>query len=281
MAYLSYLAALLLFGSNGVVASGIRLPSHSIVLLRSWLGSLFLLAVCLVRRTSLRLRGRDMLYIALSGVAMAADWLLLFEAYARIGVSLGMILNYCGPLLVMLLSVPVLHERLTWRKCVTLGVAFVGVALISGGAISAKLDMLGLACAALSAFAYAGMVLFNRLATQAQGMENACWQLWYAAATVTLFACAGQGLPSGIARCDWLPILWLGVVNTGLACFLYFSSLPRLPVQTVAVCGYLEPLSAVVFSAIFLHERLTLVQAVGAVMILGGMLAAELFRARE
>lgn len=44
-AYYKYFAALLLFGSNGVVASHIALPSYEIVLLRTLIGSLFLLAV--------------------------------------------------------------------------------------------------------------------------------------------------------------------------------------------------------------------------------------------
>lgn len=40
-----YLAALLLFGSNGIVASSIALPSHQIVLLRTFLGALSLAAL--------------------------------------------------------------------------------------------------------------------------------------------------------------------------------------------------------------------------------------------
>ena len=43
--FLKYLLGLLLFGSNGVVASFIALQSHGIVLLRSVLGSTFLLAL--------------------------------------------------------------------------------------------------------------------------------------------------------------------------------------------------------------------------------------------
>ena len=53
-----------------------------------------------------------------------------------------------------------------------------------------------------------------------------------------------------------------------------------LPVQTVAVCGYLEPLSAVIFSALLLHEQLTEAQIVGAALIIGGALFAECFQPR-
>jgi drug/metabolite transporter (DMT)-like permease len=51
----------------------------------------------------------------------------------------------------------------------------------------------------------------------------------------------------------------------------------RLPAQSVAICGYLEPFSALLFSAVLLGERLTPVQMAGAAMILGGAAFGEFF----
>ena len=42
-----------------------------------------------------------------------------------------------------------------------------------------------------------------------------------------------------------VPIFILGQLNTGVGCYFYFSSIGYLPVQTVAICGYLEPLSLI------------------------------------
>lgn len=67
----------------------------------------------------------------------------------------------------------------------------------------------------------------------------------------------------------------LGAVNTGLGCCWYFSAICRLPVQTVAVCGYLEPLAAVVFAAALLRETMQPLQILGAALILGGAAGAE------
>ena len=77
----------------------------------------------------------------------------------------------------------------------------------------------------------------------------------------------------------YLSALLLGVVNTGFGCWLYFSSIGALPVQTVSVCGYLEPLSAVFFSVLLLHEVLTPARWIGAAMILGGAMLAEFVHA--
>ena len=68
------------------------------------------------------------------------------------------------------------------------------------------------------------------------------------------------------------------MLNTGAGCYFYFSSIGNLPVQTVAVCGYLEPLSAVIFSGIFLKETMLPVQMAGAVFIIGGAVYGELKR---
>lgn len=66
----------------------------------------------------------------------------------------------------------------------------------------------------------------------------------------------------------------LGAVNAGLGCW-YFPAISRLSVQTVAVCGYLEPLAAVVFAAALLHETMLPLQILGAVLILCGAAGAE------
>lgn len=79
---------------------------------------------------------------------------------------------------------------------------------------------------------------------------------------------------------DWFPILWIGLLNTGGGCYFYFSSIGKLPVQTASICGYLEPLSAVLFAAIFLRETMLPLQATGALLIVGGALLGE-YRRKE
>lgn len=272
-----YLTALLLFGSNGLVASYIALSSYEIVLLRSFLGSIFLLALfCLSgQKFTIPYHRKDAILIALSGAAMAADWLFLFEAYQQIGVSLGMLINYIGPVLVTALSPFLFGERITSRKAAALGIALLGVFCISGQAAVQGIRIWGLVCAGLSAVAYTAMVISNKKAQQVKGMENAVLQILFAFLTVAVFVGCKQGFHMTIALKDWLPILWLGFVNTGLSCYCYFSAIGKLPVQTVAICGYLEPLSAVLLSFVFLGESMQPIQIAGAVCIIGGAILGE------
>ena len=274
--YIKYLSALLLFGLNGVVAGHIALPSTEIVVLRSLLGTLFLLTVFLITRqrfTCLR-QPRQLALVAVSGAAMGLSWLCLYRAYELIGVSIATLLYYCGPVLVMALSPLFFKERLTLPKLAGIAVVFGGVVMlngISGGTLGAA----GLLCGLGGAALYVVMVITNKKAGL-PGLENTVVQLLSAFLITALFhVLRGGAVPISVPSGDWGWMVLLGIVNTGFGCWLYFSSIGSLPVQTVSVCGYLEPLSAVFFSVLLLHEQLTPIRWLGAAMVLGGAMLAE------
>lgn len=72
---------------------------------------------------------------------------------------------------------------------------------------------------------------------------------------VAVFVGCKQGFHVEIAPSAWLSILCIGFVNTGIICYFYFSSIGVLAVQPVAICGYLEPLSAVLLSVILMVQN--------------------------
>lgn len=281
--YIKYLASLLMFGTNGIVASYIALSSYEIVFARVLIGSLLLVAIFAFSRQKvcLFIDKKHMIYIAVSGIAMGLSWMFLYEAYQQIGVSVATLAYYCGPVIVMILSPMLFREKLTWAKVVGFLAVMVGMFCVNIQMLNEGKTVWGLFCGAMTALLYAVMVIFNKKAASIKGLENSMWQLLTAFLTVGVFVAFKQGFALHIASEDWIPILILGILNTGIGCYFYFSSIGNLPVQTVAVCGYLEPLSAVVLSMLFLNESMTLVQGVGAVLILGGAAFGELYRPRK
>lgn len=139
----------------------------------------------------------------------------------------------------------------------------------------------GIVCGIASAFCYALMVIASKGVPHIEGLENSTLQVSAAFVTALVLTLITQGAPSFLsasvaASIDWHAVVMLGVVNTGIGCLLYFSAVAKLPVQTVAVVGYLEPLSAVVFSAVLLGEAITPVRLMGAALIIGGAIFCEL-----
>lgn len=277
-AFLKYIFALLLFGSNGIVASFIDLSSLRIVLLRTCIGSILLVALFFITGGKLIFykHKKQSVFLTVSGIAMGTSWMFLYEAYARIGVSIASLLYYCGPVIVMALSPLLFKEKLTANKVLGFLAVVIGVIFINGNAFDGKGDLFGIACGLLSAVMYAFMVICNKKAKDIVGLENSTLQLTIAFLTVALFIGLKQGYTMEIAPASILPIFILGLLNTGIGCYLYFSSIGKLKVQTVAICGYLEPLSAVIFSVIFLKETMLTFQILGAVFIIGGAMFAEL-----
>ncbi len=273
-----YIFALLLFGSNGIVASFIDLSSQNIVLLRTLIGGILLIAIFFISGGKLTFykHKKQFLSLAVSGIAMGASWMLLYEAYARIGVSIASLLYYCGPVVVLALSPLLFKERLAANKVLGFLAVLVGVVLINGDAFDGRGDMFGIACGLLSAVMYAFMVVCNKRAKDIAGLENSTLQLTIAFLTVAVFVGLRQGYAMQIAPSSILPVLMLGLLNTGIGRYFYFSSIGKLKVQTVAVCGYLEPLSAVLFSVLLLKEAMLPLQIMGAALIIGGATFSEI-----
>lgn len=278
--YIKYFTALLLFGSNGIVASLINLSSYEIVLLRTLIGSALLMAIFSLGRGKLTFykNRRQFLFLCISGIAMGTSWMFLYEAYARIGVSISSLLYYCGPVIVMALSPMLFKEKLTAVKVVGFAAVLCGVFLVNGNAFDGGGDTFGIFCGIMSAVMYSFMVIFNKKAKDITGLENSMLQLLISFLTVAVFVGIKQGLVMEIEPSSILPILVLGLVNTGIGCYFYFSSIGDLPVQTVAICGYLEPLSAVLFSFLFLKEAMMQVQMIGAALIIGGAMFGECYK---
>ena len=259
----------------------IDLPSLFIVLARVSLGATLLVALVAFSRsarTNLQApkHPRQALYLAVSGAALGVAWLFLFEAYRYVGVGVASLLFYCGPVIVMALSPMLFKTRLTTQKVLGFAAVTVGAFLVVGQGLGEGVSPWGLFLGAMSAVMYAVMVIFSKKVTQIGGVECSAIQLCGSLAAVAVYlgfsaATGSIELPSAT-----MLALCIGLVNTGLGCYMYFSSMGELPVTRVAVCGYLEPLSAVVLSALLLGEAMTPANVLGAALILGGAIYSEL-----
>ncbi|SHE79187.1 DMT family transporter [Alkalibacter saccharofermentans] len=275
--YSKYMLALMLFGSNGIVASQISLTSYEIVFLRTLIGSILLLVLFKSANNKIEMpkNKQHLFYLVVSGFAMGVSWMFLYEAYQQIGVSIASLAYYCGPVIVMVLSPLLFKEKFTLPKVAGFVAILFGILLINIQAIHDGKTAWGLFCGVMSATMYAFMVIFNKKAHTITGMRNSMFQLTISFFTVAIFLGLQQGFAINISRGDWLPIFILGFINTGIGCYLYFSSIGNLPVQTVAIFGYIEPLSAVAFSVLFLGEILQPIQFLGSLLVIGGAIFAE------
>ena len=275
LSYGMYLLSMLIFGTNGYLVAHLSLQSSQIVLMRTLIGGLLLTACVLLRggfdREAVR---SERLYLLFGGIALGLNWVSLFGAYRLLNVSLATLIYYAGPMLVLLFSPLLFHEKLTRNRLTAILIVAVGLVCISGSIALSGMNPLGLLVAVVSALFYASLIVFNKRIVKTGGLQTAALELDVAFVIVLLYTLLTVGLPHPV-RSDLPYIAIIGLVNTGLAYLLYFSGLQKLPAQSVALISYVDPVSALLFSAVLLHETMTPVQMLGAVLILGGAVFGE------
>ena len=270
--YIMYIASLLIFGSNGVFAAHIDLSSAEIVCMRTLIGSAALILVLLLSRTGLDWGAmrREALKLIAAGICLGVNWALLFVAYKLMSVSMATLTYYTSPVIVLLLSPVLLKEKQSVRAYIGMAAAVVGLVLavgLSDAAITATGLLVGLG----SAVFYAALIVFNKKIDGVSGLPLTTIEMVIAACVMVpyvLLTGGRIGFPPDME--GTLYLLFLCLVNTGLACFMYFSSMNKLPARAVALFGYVDPVSALIFSAVFLGDRLGVAQLAGAALVFAG-----------
>ena len=281
IAFCMYLVALLINGSNGIVTAGMQISSSEIVFSRMAIGTLFLAAVFFGTRRKLTVLHdkREFALLVAAGVAIACELLFVYEAYRTAGVGMATILCYLGPIAVMALSPILFRERLTAAKCAGFAVVVIGCVLINTLALGNGTSPVGILCGLASAAGLATMVILNKKVTRTPGLERSLVQLGSCAVVCGIYLAFTTGLPQVLSHItvadEWPNAVFIGALSA-IANLLYFSAVAKLPVQRVAVFGYLEPLSAVFMSMIILGEQMLPLQILGAVLIIGGALFVEI-----
>lgn len=272
--------SMIIFGTIGIFRRLIPLSSGLVAMSRGLIGVLFLLLVMRLRgdgmdRAAVR---RKLPLLCLSGAAIGVNWILLFEAYNYTSVATATLCYYLAPMFVILASPLVLREKLTLRKLACVSAALLGMVFVSGvleasGGAGLKGVLLGLGAAVL----YASVVLMNKQLGDVPAYDRTIVQLGSSAAVLLPYVLLVEEVsieaftPGVIAL-----LLVVGIVHTGIAYALYFGSLMQLKAQTAAILSYIDPVVAVLLSALVLREHMSLLSSLGAVLVLGAAVISEL-----
>lgn len=289
-ALLMLASSMLIFGTIGLFRRYIPLSSGLLAFSRGILGALFLGLFLMIRRLpEQRLKKRKgswnrtsapvFFLLILSGALMGINWILLFEAYNYTTVATATLCYYMQPTIVILLSPLFFDESLTAKKLVCAFLAVFGMFLVSGAAgegIPQGDAFRGILCGLGAAVLYAAVVIMNKCIRNIDPYLKTILQL--ASASVCLLpylAVTGQLSYVKLDSFSLLMLLVVGIVHTGIAYTLYFGSTDGLRAQTIALFSYIDPVSALFISVLFLHEPMGAAGLAGAVLILGAAFAAE------
>lgn len=283
--YLLFLTSVLIFGTIGIFRRYIPLSSGMLAFSRGLLGSMVLEGVILIRKKrnssgmKERLDKRTVCLLALIGVMTGANWILLFEAYNYTSIATATMCYYMEPTIIILMSPFLFKERLTARKLSCAALAVVGMVFVSGvldGEGIGRSDGLGILFGLGAAVLYAVVVMLNKKVQTDDVYEKTMVQLLAAVILLTPYLLVTEDFSS--IRLDMtavIMVLIVGIVHTGIAYAMYYSSINGLTAQSIAVLSYLDPAFALILSAVVLHENMSVSGVIGALLIIGSAVVSE------
>ena len=281
-AKLKLISSMLIWGSLGLFIRGIDLPSSVIANFRGLMGAAFLLLVIVLGKLHFsRLAVREnALCLGLSGLMLGFNWILLFESYRYTTIAVATLCYYLAPIIVVAVSPLVFKERLGLFRILCVLAALVGMAFVSGaaeGGLPSPGQAKGIALALGAALLYAAIVISNKKMHGISGLERTVVQLGISALVLLPYnLLTVQGPLPALEPGALVLLLAVGIVHTGLAYFLYFGCMEDLPSQTVAILAYVDPVTAVLLSALVLREPMSVGMWLGAGMVIAAAVLLEL-----
>lgn len=276
-----FVSSMLIFGTIGIFRRYIPLPSALLACCRGVIGAAFLLILMLTKqeRERQKLGAKKTALLIIMGALIGINWLLLFEAYNYTTVATATLCYYMQPTIVILLSPLVFREKLTLKKGLCALVAVMGMVFVSGvmdNGIPSVNEIKGVLFGLGAAVLYAAVVIINK---KLPGVDV------YQKTTIQLLSAAIIMVPYLLAMEDFaevkfnltavIMLLIVGLVHTGVAYALNFGSLDGLRGQSIALFSYLDPVTALLLSALILHETMSGWGIAGAVLILGAAFISE------
>jgi drug/metabolite transporter (DMT)-like permease len=288
-----YLVAAFLFALNGSVAKAqieAGLSAAEVTEIRTIGCAVILLVYILVTKPgSLRVRRAEIPFLLLFGVlAYAMTPFLFFLSVELLPVAIAALLAFLAPVLVALWLRFVRHEPVGRGIWVALVLVIGGLLLVSQVWSGMTLNLLGVIFGLLTAAALAAYLLLGEEGARRRDvMSLAFWG--FAIATVTWsilapwwnFPWAVLGTTTSMLDGDitgipvWSLVLVMIVVSV-VPFVLVLMSLQRIGAQRGGILGTTEPVWAALIAFVLLGEVLSPVQGLGGLVVLAGVIVAEL-----
>ena len=276
--------AMLIVGSIGIFVHFIAMPSAVVAAARAIIGTLFLLLTIISKRTAIQWKfvKQNAIYLIISGAAIGFNWIFLFEAYQYTTVAVATLCYYMAPAFVILLAPIVLKEKLTPLNILCTLFALLGAVLISGVLGGSGANLTGVFYGLLAAVLYASIMILNKKMKGLSGLELTFFQLTVATCVMLPYVLITEDLVNLLWTTQSMSLLLIvGILHTGLVYQLFFSAMNQLPAQTSSLLSYIDPITAIFLSAWLLQEKLSPIQVMGTVLILGSALVNELLANRS
>lgn len=249
---------------------------QSVATVRAWFVVALVGGWCLASGRSLRVDTRTWLNCLGLGLLLAHMFFGNIGAVKFIPVGVAALLFFVYPPLVSVFTA-LLDRR--WPGLLRLAsflTAFAGLAVMLGVSLD-DLDPRGLFLGLSAGIACAVNVTWIGRVMGGRDPLVVMFHMALVAAlalSVTVPALTGFTLP--VTTAGWLGALGV-VLLQGCSIPLYFASIPKIGAETSSIVNNLQPVTSIAAAFLLFGEAMTSAQAIGAAMVIGGILAMQIF----
>jgi drug/metabolite transporter (DMT)-like permease len=137
-------------------------------------------------------------------------------------------------------------------------------------------DFIGIILGLIAAVFYASLMLIGKFIHNINKLELTIIQLGITAILLFFYIFFTKGISFFSVSALSIPfIAILGIVNTGIGFWLFFSGMENISGQSIAMLSYVDPLVAIAISTIILNEKMTTNQIIGGILLLGFTFISE------
>jgi drug/metabolite transporter (DMT)-like permease len=266
--YLKIMVAATTWGTLGLIVRSLPLASETIVFYRVLFSVLAILPFLFATgRVGVLRVTKHRLLLLVSGIVLALNWVFFFRALNLTTIANAVLITYTYPIMVAVFAPFFLDERLELATLVSLILSVVGMVLVvSPASLSlGRQDILGIVYAFLSAVTYAFLVIASK--RMLPHMTSYAIIFYEALVVAIVLLPFGLQRPFAVSPMNWILLATMGIVHTTAAHYLYYSGLSVVKAQHASVLTYVEPVSAVIFAALFLKEIPQVLTTVGGILI--------------
>ncbi len=220
------------------------------------------------------LKAKDLARSALLGFLNPAFYyLVLFKAYDLLPGQVAQPLNMTWPIVLVLISIPMLKQKIGWLSVMSMIVSFGGVIVLSlqGGTLfSEDSNFKGVLLALFTAFLWAFYWIFNM---KSRLDEVVGLFLIFLCASIYLLAGSlfrDPGLPAG--REAWIAAAYIGIFEMGFTFVLWLKAL-QLSSTTARISNlvFVAPFVNLIFVHLILGETIYISTIFGIILVVAGI----------
>lgn len=264
---ISAITAAFLMGTLGLFVRNVSSSAQIITFSRLFLGLLFLTVLLFVTGRYKDIKKKPSLPIILSGIFQSIAILFYIEAIKYTTLSTAVILLYLGPIIGTGLGYFFLNERVRPLNIVLILIAFLGIVFLFEFSFEFGSSNISYIFGITSAIIYSFYFIANRkIDKDIPLISRSFFQFIFGTAAMLPFLIIGK---SGFVMHDIPYLISIGFIHGFLALSLLISALQHLEIVKCGTLLYIEPITATILGLIFFSEKLSMLQLIGGIMILG------------